>query len=67
MLIWTIYPAEVVFASGEASTSSWVEVTQGERVFMVSLQPDGRKRIERLISSNPMDYLNPQWQPGQIL
>ncbi len=67
MLIWSIYPGEIIFATGETSPSSWAEVTQGERVFMVSLQPDGKRRIERLISSDPMDYLNPKWQPGQTL
>ena len=25
---------------------------------------NGNARIVRLVSANPSDYLNPQWQPG---
>jgi len=26
---------------------------------------DGHARIVRLLSTNPNDYLNPEWQPGK--
>jgi hypothetical protein len=59
-ILWTIMPMELVMQVGEgapALTSVW----QGDRLVM--LRPDGT--VERLLSTNPYDYLDPALQPGQ--
>ena len=67
-VLWTIYPPEVVMRSESPGESSQrMEVSRDNRVFVVSQSSDGQRQIERLISSDPSDYLNPEWQPGQIL
>ncbi len=66
MMLWTIYPPEVVFRTEETPPRQ-EEVAVGGRIFLVSRTEGGQHQIERLISTDPADYLNPLWQPGQIL
>ena len=66
MMLWTIYPAEVVLQA-EEDPPRHEEVVMGNRIFLCSQTEGGQKQIQRLISTNPADYMNPQWQPGQIL
>ncbi|HLO02935.1 MAG TPA: YlzJ-like family protein [Symbiobacteriaceae bacterium] len=59
-ILWTVMPLELVMQAGEgapALTAVW----QGDRLVM--LRPDGT--VERLLSTNPYDYLDPALQPGQ--
>lgn len=64
MTLYTIYPPELVFQSEEKRTYFTVEF-QG-RTFVLEMK-DGQASIVRLISPDPMDYLNPLWQPGQTV
>ncbi len=64
-MLWSIYPAEVIF--GDPSATPPEEVSVAGRTFIVSRLPDGGRRIERLISSDPSDYLRPEWTPGKQL
>ncbi len=66
MMLWTIYPPEVVFKNEEEAPRH-EEISVGNRIFMVSRTKGGQRQIERLISTDPADYMNPTWQPGQIL
>jgi hypothetical protein len=58
-ILWTVMPLELVMQAGEeapALRSVW----QGDRLVM--LRADGT--VERLLSTNPYDYLDPALQPG---
>ncbi len=65
-LLWTIYPMQTVM-SGQTDTPRRREISRDGRLLMVSEAQDGNYRIERLISTDPADYLDPQWQPGRII
>ncbi len=61
-MLWTIYPLEVVLGAEDPPQTQ--ELSRNGRTFIVSHLSDGQRRIERLISSEPADYLRPHWQPG---
>lgn len=65
-MIHTVMPMEVIFPAPE-SALFLREVSYSGINLLVEQLPDGRNRIERIISSNPMDYLNPQLQPGTVI
>ena len=64
MVLYTIYPHEVVYHVDEPR--NYFTVTLEGRTFVMELQ-NGQAQIVRLISANPMDYLNPKWQPGSTI
>lgn len=45
---------------------SYEEITYQDQLMLIKTI-DGVKIIERLYSTNPVDYLNPALQPGAIL
>ena len=68
MLHWTVLNELEVFANlGEGKQKEYKELVRGEAILLVEVLPDGRGKIERLISPRPMDYLNQKLQPGEIV
>ncbi len=63
-LLWTVAPIELVLDGMETDLPVPVEVTVGGRLLQVVPGMDGTGTIQRLLSSNPYDYLDPRWQPG---
>lgn len=65
MLIYSVVPPEVVFGQDGASPPVWeeVELAGGGRVIL-RREPGGRAVVERVISTEPRDYLDPTLQPG---
>ena len=66
-LLYTIIPPEVVFAEefeGEEKRGRETTVTIGGVTLLVEPDGFGRGTINRVISTNPEDYLDPRWQPG---
>ncbi len=61
MMLYTIYPLELILQTGEEL--HYFTVSFGQRTFVLEMV-DGQARLVRLISSDPMDYLEPRWQPG---
>ena len=45
---------------------TYEEITYKNQLMLIKTI-DGVKMIERLYSTNPIDYLNPELQPGKIL
>lgn len=45
---------------------SYQEITYKNQLMLIKTI-DGVKIVERLYSTNPLDYLNPELQPGTIL
>ncbi|HHY12550.1 MAG TPA: hypothetical protein GX529_07955 [Firmicutes bacterium] len=64
MVLYTIYPQEVVFQVDEPH--NYITVNIDNRVFVMEII-NGQAQIVRLISPDPHDYLNPNWQPGTKL
>lgn len=66
MLYYTIIPGEDLFSEGDAETPepALLEVKYNGLTMLVTPTGHGRGQIHRLISSDPMDYLNPDLQPG---
>jgi hypothetical protein len=63
MVIYTVLPPEEVIKPGEGESPHYFTIDMDGRTFVMELV-DGHARIVRLLSTNPSDYLNPEWQPG---
>jgi len=68
-LLYTMMPLEVIFGTEaeEKETLTELELNIGEVRLLVQPLSGGRAVINRIISTNPNDYLNPTWQPGSII
>lgn len=71
MILHTIYDANTVFQnfdynSQQQSTAGHLEMSIDGIKVQVSQNNSGI-RVERIISTNPADYLNPKLQPGSII
>ncbi len=64
MLIWSIVPADLLWQGFEEPPKREEIVWQGKTV-QVLVDEKGQKIIERLYSSDPADFLQKNWQPGQ--
>jgi len=71
MMLYTIIPSEAIFDSepetGLTENSSEVEIKQGSVSLLTQALPGGQYKINRIISTDPQDYLKPEWQPGSIM
>lgn len=65
MIMYTVIPIEEIF-DDEESPSLMAAHVMGCSVLIEPLG-DGRGRIERILSTNPDDYLNSRIQPGSIV
>jgi hypothetical protein len=65
-MMHTVMPMELVFPQ-ETTYPALKEISHAGVNLLVEEQSSGRQRIERILSSNPMDFLNPQIQPGNTL
>lgn len=67
MILWTPLPLEQVLDdTGRAFPATEEVVVEGTRLQVEPL--DGhRARVVRLLSLDPADYLDPRWQPGQVI
>ncbi|HEY8391949.1 MAG TPA: YlzJ-like family protein [Capillibacterium sp.] len=69
MLFYSIYPLEVVLAAGEEEqpAASWREVEVEGRKVLVTVNQRGEQVITRLLSTDPEDFLDPRWTPGNVI
>jgi len=65
MVIYTIYPPEVVLEPPQSEERKYLTVDCGGRILVLDVT-DGQARVARLLSVDPSDYLNPAWQPGAV-
>ncbi|MFO7310925.1 MAG: YlzJ-like family protein [Bacillota bacterium] len=63
MILWTIVPIESVL-DDEPSTPQVVDVAVGHMRLLLEPGADGRTRIQRVLSTDPADYLRPELTPG---
>lgn len=75
-MLYTIIPLEEVFATplwatGQTGSAAApcppVPAVVGGVQVLVSPSYDGRNRVERVISTDPADYLNPRLAPGTLI
>jgi len=71
-MLYTIIPPEIIFGDDpetefrQEKSVAEIEVKKGS--VSIFCQPVGDEmKITRLISTNPQDYLKPEWQPGAVL
>jgi len=65
-MMHTIMPLESVFPQPEMA-AQYKYINSSGVDMMVEQLPNGQKRIERILSTNPLDFLNPMFQPGNII
>lgn len=73
-MFYTIVPLEYIFGDDEPeqdepqkNNDEEIEIRRGSVSLMVRPHLPGQYKINRIISTNPHDYLRPEWQPGAIL
>lgn len=62
-MLWTIVPLDQLVDEGD-EPQSVAEMSVNGMTVVVHAGADGKRRIERLLSTNPAHYLQPEWQPG---
>jgi len=71
MILYTIYDQNVIFQNGgfgeQQSNASYSEMNVDGIMVQVSQNNNADIHVERIISTNPSDYLNPKFQPGCII
>ncbi|MGE5550716.1 MAG: YlzJ-like family protein [Bacteroidota bacterium] len=69
MFLYTIVPAEIIFADEEddgarvPAGEQLVEMAGGVRL-LVQRDGKGGATVSRLLSTDPQDFLDARWQPG---
>lgn len=63
-ILWTAMPLDLVVDGLVEQGASPLEMMVEGRLVQVLPDGDGTGVVERLISTNPQDYLDPRWQPG---
>ncbi|MCM8900797.1 YlzJ-like family protein [Caldicoprobacter algeriensis] len=68
MILHTIVPLQFIFGDFTAQTRPGFRIIEWNNVKLEVL-PAGQQRyqINRILSTNPFDYLNPRLQPGTII
>lgn len=65
MILYTPMQLELVFAGmEEQQVSTEREVVINNSTLIVKDSSPGKARVVRLISTNPYDYLKPEYMPG---
>ena len=64
MFLYTIVPAEMILGGQDAVEYSYRPV---HNAYIEGVSQNGKFTVSRLFSSNPRDYLDPRYSPGQIL
>lgn len=68
MVLYTIVPVEAIFPGGvEPEAPAPIELAVAGRLCTARRGPDGQLRLERVLSTEPSDFLNPQLAPGTVL
>lgn len=69
MILYSIVPVEIVFGKfyNQPEENKYIELEYlGEKIIAVALS-NNRYKIDRIISTSPKAYLNPNLAPGTII
>lgn len=61
MMLYTVIPACLLFPPQTPAAGRWQEM--GGRMLLLR-ETAGGQVVDRLVSTDPADYLRPGWQPG---
>lgn len=64
-MLWTIIPEELLMDEAEGPTALF-EMSVGRARVLLETGPDGSRRVHRVLSTDPADYLRPELQPGAV-
>lgn len=68
MILYTPLAPEDIFGWGASAQADRVDLEDVEgRPCLVRTSADGRRYLERLLSTDPRDYLNPRFAPGRLV
>ena len=67
MILYTIMPPEVVLEGMNQPVKPPQEIDLGNVKLLVETMGLNQGKVVRLISTDPQDYLNPNFQPGSII
>ncbi len=67
MILYTVVPQEAIFTSEDDEKTSGDMVVAINNLQLVVRPQEDKWEVIRLISSDPNDYLNDQYRPGQLL
>lgn len=66
-MLWTVMPTELVMEGHETYRPAYAEMPWKNGTLLVEETGQNTARVVRLISTDPMDYLDPAIQPGSII
>lgn len=66
-ILWTAMPMELVTQGLVPEAEACVECAVEGRLLLVTPGAHGTGVVQRLISSDPQDYMDPRWQPGAVV
>lgn len=68
MILWTPMQLELVFEGlEEMCPPEYSQISYQGVPMLVERTPSGKAKIVRLLSTNPQDYLNASYVPGNIV
>lgn len=72
MILYTIYDSNIIFGntgfSEQKTNTNYSEMNvDGIMVQVCQVNNNSGFCVERIISTNPTDYLNPKLQPGAVI
>ena len=71
MIFYSIYDTSFVFGNRSlddvSTNTSFCEMNVDGVMVQVSRSNNSELRIERILSTNPKDFLNPKLQPGSVV
>ncbi|UNC91858.1 YlzJ-like family protein [Candidatus Contubernalis alkaliaceticus] len=67
MILYTALPQELIWEGYSDFSPKYQEITKGGRILLIEPLSFNQGKVVRLISSNPQDYMNPSFQPGEII
>ncbi|SMC64807.1 YlzJ-like family protein [Sporomusa malonica] len=67
MILWTIVPEETIFASQNQPDINFKVIDYSGQKIVVEQISYSEFRITRLLTTNPLDYLDNKLQPGKII
>lgn len=66
-MLYTIIPYELIFEQKEDIKNNYFEMIYEDKHLLVEKIDNGNYMIHRLYSTNPLDYLDKRYSPGNII
>lgn len=67
MILYTTVPQELIFPQDESQFTKQINIDIKEGQLVIEAMENQQFRVVRLISSDPMAYLNENYTPGKMI